>query len=161
MNSLKENTKLNINLINLVKSYIRIDPEEILKLRKNAFDLIRQDVLFLLVDTVNKVLEIFTSRKLAEQYMIDHIINQNLINTNEINNNMDLIIYYELNDYNIISVYHLNQKNSIYYINDSNYSDRIIDKLTHDMSHYIYKMNKIVNPNNYQIQLDSKFNFTY
>jgi hypothetical protein len=161
MNSLKENTKLNINLINLVKSYIRIDPEEILKLRECAFDLIRQDVLFLLVDTVNKVLEIFTSRKLAEQYMIDHIINQNLINTNEINNNMDLIIYYELNDYNIISVYHLNQKNSIYYINDSNYSDRIIDKLTHDMSHYIYKMNKIVNPNNYQIQLDSKFNFTY
>ena len=84
-----------------------------------------------------------------------------MINTNEINSNMDLIIYYELNDYNIISVYHLNQKNSIYYIYDSNYSDHIIDKLTHDMSHYIYKTNKIVNPNNYQIQLDPKFNFTY
>ena len=71
MNSLKENTKLNINLINLVKSYMGIDPEEILKLRKTAFKLTSNNVLFVLINiSMNKYLGIFTTRKLAKRYMI-------------------------------------------------------------------------------------------
>jgi hypothetical protein len=130
MNLLKENTKLNINMIKIIDSYINISGEFLFKIERECFKKITTYPIIVINKNTFEFIGFFSTKDLAIKYVIRYLINY-YIDNNTKKENINLFIPIDMKYYDFINI-SINMKDKVYFRKKWNKTNNVNKYLTND-----------------------------